>query len=67
MQAWLRFGTDRGICIASCPFTQGVDAAMVNRLKGHSDVMRQILEQQDKRNAGLPSPRTDCDYRVPGF
>ncbi len=49
MQKWLEFGTDCGICIASCPFTQGIDPARVAEMKGDPDIMRDILREHDER------------------
>ena len=57
MHAWMEFGTDCGICIASCPFTQGVDMEKVNTMKGNPDIMMQILrEDADKHGTRACSP-----------
>ncbi|MFW6056720.1 MAG: 4Fe-4S dicluster domain-containing protein [Chloroflexota bacterium] len=50
MQKWLEFGTDCGICIASCPFTQGIDPLRIAEMKGNPDVMRDILREHDERH-----------------
>ncbi len=50
MQMWLEFGTDCGICIASCPFTQGVDREKVNNMRGNHGIMRNILQEHQARH-----------------
>ena len=49
MRMWLEFGTDCGICIASCPFTQGIDQEKVNTMKGNPGMMRTILQEHQAR------------------
>ena len=49
MHAWLKFGTDCGICIASCPFTQGVDIDRIDAMKGHPEIMREILREDAEK------------------
>ena len=49
MTMWNRAGTDCGICISSCPFTQGVDPALVERMKDDPDVMDRIIREDRER------------------
>ena len=46
----MRFATDCALCIASCPFTQGVDPERVARMKGNYDVMMGILAKDSARH-----------------
>jgi ferredoxin len=34
MEAWMKMETGCGICMASCPFSQGADPALLKRMKG---------------------------------
>ena len=51
---WTKSGTDCGICIQSCPFTQGVDLEKVKKMINNPDVMDEImaehLEKYGRRN-----------------
>jgi len=47
---WMRFATDCALCIASCPFTQGVDRGKVATMKGNYKVMMDILAEDSARH-----------------
>ena len=47
---WMRFATDCALCIASCPFTQGVDPEKVATMKGNYEVMMAILAEDRERH-----------------
>jgi ferredoxin len=51
MTMWNRAGTDCGICIASCPFTQGVNPEHITRMKNDPATIELIL-QQDRNEHG---------------
>ncbi|MCF7927338.1 MAG: 4Fe-4S dicluster domain-containing protein [Candidatus Izimaplasma sp.] len=44
-EMWQKTGTDCGICIQSCPFTQGVDQEKVSKMKNNKKVMKAILDE----------------------
>ncbi len=51
---WTKAGTDCGICIQSCPFTQGVDINKVKNMKNNLGLMNEIMkdhfDRYDRRN-----------------
>ena len=47
---WMHFATDCALCIASCPFTQGVDPEKVASMKGNREVMKAILAEDRRRH-----------------
>ena len=40
---WTKTGTDCGICIQSCPFTQGIDIEVINKLKDNPDLIDEFI------------------------
>jgi len=40
---WSKAGTDCGVCIQSCPFTQGVDLEKVKIMKDNPEIMNEII------------------------
>ncbi len=53
-KVWQMSGTDCGICIASCPFSQELAIDKVNKLKDNPTVMRDILREYNKDNKERP-------------
>lgn len=47
MEMWMTVGT--GICMASCPFSQGIDPQLIGQMKGNADVMKRILSLHECR------------------
>ena len=51
---WTKAGTDCGVCIQSCPFTQGVDLEKVKKMKNNPEIMDEIIaehiEKYGRRN-----------------
>jgi hypothetical protein len=45
---WTSLGTDCGVCIATCPFTQGVPLELTNRMKDNVEIMKLILAMDEK-------------------
>ncbi|ONI39634.1 hypothetical protein AN639_02460 [Candidatus Epulonipiscium fishelsonii] len=43
MEMWMKVGTDCGICMSSCPFSQGVDPTLIEKMKDNPEIMDQIL------------------------
>lgn len=54
MKMWMKVETDCGICMSSCPFSQGVDQELVQSMKWNTEIMELILkedyEKYGKRN-----------------
>ena len=44
-EMWTKSGTDCGVCIQSCPFTQGVDFEKVSKMKDDPLMMDEILKE----------------------
>jgi formate hydrogenlyase subunit 6/NADH:ubiquinone oxidoreductase subunit I len=44
-QMWLNGGTDCGICIQSCPFSQGLDQEKVTEMKDNKDLMQKVFDE----------------------
>jgi len=42
---WTKSGTDCGICIQSCPFTQGVDLEKAKIMKNNPKIMDEIIQE----------------------
>lgn len=47
MEMWMTVGT--GICMASCPFSQGIDPQLIDQMKGNPAIMKKILSQCAER------------------
>lgn len=46
---WRSIGTDCGICISSCPFSQGIDKDKIDKIKDSQNEIDKILEEYDKK------------------
>ena len=47
---WINSGTDCGVCIQSCPFTQGIDLEKVKKMKDNPDIMQELVKEHlDKK------------------
>ena len=42
---WANAGTDCGVCIQSCPFTQGLDLEKVKNMKNNPDLIDEIIKE----------------------
>jgi reductive dehalogenase len=49
MEMWMNLGTGCGICMASCPFSQGVDPDLTKRMKGNREIIQKILFLDEKK------------------
>jgi ferredoxin len=43
MEAWMEMETGCGICMTSCPFSQGVDPELLKDMKGNKDIIKKII------------------------
>jgi ferredoxin len=50
METWMELETGCGICMSSCPFSQGVDPNLTREMKGNSDIIRKIISRDEERN-----------------
>ncbi len=49
-ELWTKAGTDCGVCIQSCPFTQGIDLDKVKRMKDKPEVIDELINEYMKKN-----------------
>ncbi len=47
---WRRLGTDCGVCLSVCPFSQGMPLDEVKRMKDNDPLMIQMLKDHEERN-----------------
>lgn len=48
-ERWRSLGTDCGVCLSSCPFSQGIDIDLINQMKSNKDVMQRILREHEEK------------------
>ncbi len=46
-ERWRSLGTDCGVCLSSCPFSQGIDMEKINNMKGNTEAMKAILREHE--------------------
>lgn len=46
---WIKTKTNCGICMSTCPFSQGIDETLVSKMKDNPSVMNEILEQHNEK------------------
>ena len=52
MEMWMNLETGCGICMASCPFSHGVDPNLIKEMKGNKDIILKIISiDEEKRKA----------------
>jgi len=49
-ERWRSLGTDCGICIVSCPFSQGVDENLIKDIKYDKEAIKKILREHEKEH-----------------
>lgn len=47
---WKKVGTDCGVCLSSCPFSQGVDLDLIEQMKNSPGVMGRILKDYKEKH-----------------
>ncbi len=40
---------DCGICMASCPFSQGINKETISKMKDNLDMMRTVIEEHKEK------------------
>lgn len=60
---WRSLGTDCGICISSCPFSQNLDFMQgIDNFKGNTDLINSILKQYKEKYISRPFIPTPPDW-----
>ncbi len=60
-EMWTKVGTDCGVCIQSCPFTQGVDLEKVKQMKGNQKIMDEIVRDHLAKYGRRKYTKKDLD------
>lgn len=58
---WRSLGTDCGICLSSCPFSQGVDRSLADKIMDSKDAVAQILVDHKEKHGIRPYIRQPLD------
>lgn len=51
---WTRLGTDCGVCLSTCPFSHGIDNALIGKWRQDPTLIHQILEAHEKKHGIRP-------------
>ena len=51
---WRSIGTDCGICISSCPFSQGIHIERIDKIKNSQEEIDKILKEHDEKHGIRP-------------
>jgi ferredoxin len=51
---WRSIGTDCGICICSCPFSQGIDIELIDKIKDSKEIIDRILKEHNEKHGIRP-------------
>ncbi len=55
-ERWRMFGTDCGICISSCPVTQGIDFSLLDTNDGYKKILENHKNKYNTRNYIIEDP-----------
>lgn len=58
---WRRLGTDCGVCLSTCPFTQGISIEKIDKMKDSKEYMERILKEYEKEHGIRPYIREPLD------
>jgi epoxyqueuosine reductase QueG len=58
---WKNTGTDCGTCIQSCPFTQGIDANTIAKMKDNPDLIDEVIATHLKKHGRRRMTKEDLD------
>jgi len=59
--AWRRIGTDCGVCLSACPFSQNIPIELVNNMKNNKNVMEKIIIEHENKNGIRPYIKQPLD------
>lgn len=60
-ELWTKTGTDCGVCIQSCPFTQGIDLDKVKRMKSDPELMTELVNEHLEIHGRRKYTKNDLD------
>ncbi len=58
---WRRLGTDCGVCLSTCPFSQGVSMQLIDKMKNSKESMGEILKEYKEKYGIRPYIREPLD------
>ncbi|WP_432661772.1 reductive dehalogenase domain-containing protein [Wukongibacter baidiensis] len=58
---WRRLGTDCGVCLSTCPFSQGVSMELIDEMKDSKEAMEKILKEYEEKYGIRPYTREPLD------
>ncbi|MDW7678907.1 MAG: reductive dehalogenase domain-containing protein, partial [Bacillota bacterium] len=61
-QRWRMLGTDCGVCLASCPFSNELDPSLVDRMAASPDIMHQLLREFNQQYRLRPMVKKPVDW-----
>lgn len=60
-ELWTKTGTDCGVCIQSCPFTQELDLDKVHRSRGNEKLIEELVQEHIKKHSRRKYIKEDLD------
>lgn len=60
-ELWTKTGTDCGVCIQSCPFTQGIDLEKVKKMKDNPELMAELVQEHLDKHTRRKYTKNDLD------
>ena len=58
---WVKTGTDCGVCVQSCPFTQGLDLDRVAGSRGNDKLIEELVQDHIKKHTRRKYTKEDLD------
>ncbi len=58
---WRRIGTDCGVCLSTCPFSQEVSLDLIDKMKNSEESMKRILKEYEEKHGIRPYIREPLD------
>ncbi len=60
-EMWRRLGTDCGVCLSVCPFSQKIPEDLINKMKGSKEIMEEIIKGHEEKYGIRPYIRQPLD------
>lgn len=60
-EMWRKLGTDCGICLSACPFSQEIPLDLIEQMKDNEEVMEKIIKDHEEKNGIRPYIRQPLD------
>ena len=63
-ERWRMLGTDCGVCLASCPFSNELDASLVDQMADSPEIMENLLREFNRKHTFRPMVKKPVDWFV---